>query len=71
MNMTVIEGVDSEASKASLRLAAEEARCRSSPLPGESAVPGTVSLYVLLKARCPVTIGPDESTEEKASSGDS
>jgi nucleotide-binding universal stress UspA family protein len=39
--------------------------------PGKSAVPGTVSQYVLLKARCPVTIVPDESTEEKASGGDS
>ena len=39
--------------------------------PGKSAVPGTVSQYVLLKARCPVTSVPDESTEEKASSGDS
>ena len=27
--------------------------------PGRSVVPGTVSQYVLLKARCPVTIGPD------------
>ena len=36
--------------------------------PGRSLVPGTVSQYVLLKARCPVTIVPDESTEEKTSS---
>jgi nucleotide-binding universal stress UspA family protein len=36
--------------------------------PGRSVVPGTVSQYVLLKARCPVTIVPDESTDEKASS---
>ena len=36
--------------------------------PGRSVVPGTVSQYVLLKARCPVTIVPDESTGEKASS---
>ena len=36
--------------------------------PGRSAVPGTVSQYVLLKARCPVTIVPEESTEEKTSS---
>ena len=36
--------------------------------PGRSAVPGTVSQYVLLKARCPVTIVPDESTDEKTSS---
>jgi nucleotide-binding universal stress UspA family protein len=35
--------------------------------PGKSAVPGTVSQYVLLKARCPVTIVPDESTDEKTS----
>jgi hypothetical protein len=31
-------------------------------------VPGTVSQYVLLKTRCPVTIVPDESTGEKSSS---
>jgi nucleotide-binding universal stress UspA family protein len=36
--------------------------------PGRSVVPGTVSQYVLLKARCPVTIVPDESTGEKSSS---
>jgi nucleotide-binding universal stress UspA family protein len=36
--------------------------------PGSSVVPGTVSQYVLLKARCPVTIVPDESTGEKSSS---
>jgi hypothetical protein len=36
--------------------------------PGRSVVPGTVSQYVLLKARCPVTIVPDESTVEKTSS---
>ena len=36
--------------------------------PGRSVVPGTVSQYVLLKARCPATIVPDESTDEKTSS---
>ena len=36
--------------------------------PGKSVVPGTVSQYVLLKARCPVTIVPDESTDEKTRS---
>lgn len=36
--------------------------------PGRSVVPGTVSQYILLKARCPVTIVPDESTDEKTSS---
>ena len=36
--------------------------------PGRSVVPGTVSQYVLLKTRCPVTIVPDESTGEKSSS---
>jgi nucleotide-binding universal stress UspA family protein len=39
--------------------------------PGRSVVPGTVSQYVLLKARCPVTIVPDESTDDNASRGDS
>jgi hypothetical protein len=29
-------------------------------------VPGTVSQYVLLKARCPVTIVPSEGTGENA-----
>jgi Universal stress protein family len=33
--------------------------------PGRTALPGTVSQYVLLKARCPVTIVPGESTDEK------
>jgi nucleotide-binding universal stress UspA family protein len=36
--------------------------------PGKSMMPGTVSQYVLLKARCPVTLVPDETAEEKASS---
>jgi nucleotide-binding universal stress UspA family protein len=38
--------------------------------PGMPTMPGTVSQYVLLKARCPVTIVPDESRDEQAS-GDS
>jgi len=38
--------------------------------PGKPAMPGTVSQYVLLKARWPVTIGPVEGRDEKAS-GDS
>jgi nucleotide-binding universal stress UspA family protein len=33
---------------------------------GMPSVPGTVSQYVLLKARCPVTIVPSEGTGEKA-----
>jgi nucleotide-binding universal stress UspA family protein len=35
--------------------------------PGRTVVPGTVSQYVLLKARCPVAIVPVEDTDEKAS----
>ena len=34
----------------------------------EAELRATVSQYVLLKARCPVTIVPDESTDEKTSS---
>jgi nucleotide-binding universal stress UspA family protein len=33
---------------------------------GMPSVPGTVSQYVLLKARCPVTIVPSEGSAEKA-----
>jgi nucleotide-binding universal stress UspA family protein len=33
---------------------------------GMPSVPGTVSQYVLLKARCPVTIVPSEGTGDKA-----
>jgi nucleotide-binding universal stress UspA family protein len=36
--------------------------------PGKPAMPGTVSQYVLLKARCPVTIVPGEDADEKTSS---
>jgi nucleotide-binding universal stress UspA family protein len=36
--------------------------------PGKPAMPGTVSQYVLLKARCPVTIVPGEGADEKAGS---
>ena len=32
--------------------------------PGRTVVPGTVSQYVLLKARCPVTVVPVEDTDE-------
>ena len=37
---------------------------------GMPSVPGTVSQYVLLKARCPVTIVPSEGASEKADRGD-
>lgn len=148
MNLTVVVGVDNSArSKAALRLAAQEARWRQSPLvavtayepplapvggypaaakhsageeranaeaalratvddelgdqatqadlrisegiagrviveaarqtraqlvvlaarPGKPTVPGTVSHYVLLKARCPVTIVPSRDTGDQAS----
>ena len=33
---------------------------------GKSVVPGTVSQYVLLKSKCPVTIVPSESQEGQA-----
>ena len=36
--------------------------------PGRTVVPGTVSQYVLLKTRCPVTVVPVEGTDEKTSS---
>jgi hypothetical protein len=35
--------------------------------PGKPTVPGTVSHYVLLRARCPVTIVPSQDTGGKAS----
>jgi nucleotide-binding universal stress UspA family protein len=35
--------------------------------PGQPTMPGTVSQYVLLKARCPVTIVPGEGSGEEAS----
>jgi hypothetical protein len=31
-------------------------------------MPGTAGQYVLLKARCPVTLVPDQTAEDKASS---
>ena len=37
--------------------------------PGRSVLPGTVSQYVLLKARCPVTIVPAEDKEDEQDSG--
>jgi nucleotide-binding universal stress UspA family protein len=37
---------------------------------GMPSVPGTVSQYVLLKARCPVTIVPSEDASDKADRGD-
>ena len=36
--------------------------------PGRSVMPGTVSQYVLLKARCPVTLVPVETADENTSS---
>jgi nucleotide-binding universal stress UspA family protein len=36
--------------------------------PSKSVMPGTVSQYVLLKARCPVTLVPDETANEKTDS---
>ncbi len=37
--------------------------------PARSVLPGTVSQYVLLKARCPVTIVPAEDREDEQDSG--
>jgi nucleotide-binding universal stress UspA family protein len=37
--------------------------------PGRSVLPGTVSQYVLLKARCPVTIVPTEDHGERDEDG--
>jgi hypothetical protein len=37
---------------------------------GRPSVPSTVSQYVLLKARCPVTIVPSEDASEKADRDD-
>lgn len=37
---------------------------------GMTMVPGTVSQYVLLKARCPVTIVPSEATDEERTDSD-
>ena len=37
--------------------------------PARSVLPGTVSQYVLLKARCPVTIVPAEDNEDEQDSG--
>lgn len=37
--------------------------------PARSVLPGTVSQYVLLKARCPVTIVPAEDKEDEQDSG--
>jgi nucleotide-binding universal stress UspA family protein len=82
LRATVDHELGAEADQASVRVsaglagrviieAAREAHAQLIVLathPGRSVVPGTVSQYVLLKARCPVTIVPDESTDEKTGS---
>ena len=78
LRATVDHELGDEAGQASVRVsaglagrviieAAREAHAQLIVLathPGRSVMPGTVSQYVLLKARCPVTLVPDESTGE-------
>jgi nucleotide-binding universal stress UspA family protein len=78
LRATVDHELGAEAGQASVRVsaglagrviieAAREAHAQLIVLathPGRSVMPGTVSQYVLLKARCPVTLVPDESTDE-------
>jgi nucleotide-binding universal stress UspA family protein len=82
LRATVDHELGAEAGQASVRVsaglagrviieAAREAHAQLIVLathPGRSVMPGTVSQYVLLKARCPVTLVPDDSTDEKTSS---
>jgi nucleotide-binding universal stress UspA family protein len=82
LRATVDDELGDQASQADLRIsaglagrviidAARQTRAQLVVLaarPGKSAMPGTVSQYVLLKARCPVTIVPGEGADEKASS---
>jgi nucleotide-binding universal stress UspA family protein len=79
---TVDDELGDQASQADLRISAglagrviiDAARQTHAELvvlaarPGKPAMPGTVSQYVLLKARCPVTIVPGEGADEKAGS---
>jgi nucleotide-binding universal stress UspA family protein len=78
LRATVDHELGAEAGQASVRVsaglagrviieAAREAHAQLIVLathPGRSVMPGTVSQYVLLRARCPVTLVPDESTDE-------
>jgi len=80
LRATVDHELGAEAGQASVRVsaglagrviieAAREAHAQLIVLathPGRSVMPGTVSQYVLLKARCRVTLVPDESTDENA-----
>jgi nucleotide-binding universal stress UspA family protein len=81
LRATVDDELGDQAGQADLRIseglagrviieAAREAKAELIVLaarPGRAVVPGTVSTYVLLKARCPVTVVPVEDTDEKTS----
>jgi nucleotide-binding universal stress UspA family protein len=81
LRATVDDELGDQAGQADLRIseglagrviieAAREAKAELIVLaarPGRTVVPGTVSQYVLLKARCPVTVVPVEDTDEKTS----
>ena len=78
LRATVDDELGDQAGQADLRIseglagrviieAAREAKAELIVLaarPGRTAVPGTVSQYVLLKARCPVAVVPVEDTDE-------
>jgi nucleotide-binding universal stress UspA family protein len=79
LRATVDDELGDQAGQADLRIseglagrviieAAHEAKAELIVLaarPGRTMVPGTVSQYVLLKARCPVTVVPVEDPDEK------
>ena len=81
LRATVDDELGDQAGQADLRIseglaghviieAAREAKAELIVLaarPGRTVVPGTVSQYVLLKARCPVAIVPVEDPDEKTS----
>jgi len=81
LRATVDDELGDQAGQADLRIseglagrviieAAREAKAELIVLaarPGRTVVPGTVSQYVLLKARCPVAVVPAEDTDEKTS----
>ena len=81
LRATVDDELGDQAGQADLRIseglagrviieAAREAKAELIVLaarPGRTVVPGTVTQYVLLKARCPVAVVPVEDTDEKTS----